>query len=449
MVRPASTAIACPGCGQKFNTILEQIIDQRVDPTAKERLIGGRINLITCPYCGYRGMVGTPLLYHDPSKQLAIVYVPMELNLEQSAREKLIGDMTNLLMRSLSEDQPKGYLLQPKTALTLQGMVDQVLEADGVTSEMIDAERRKVDLITQLSQASDAEVDSLIADNQALIDLTFFELLTAAAQAASQAEDSRASLKLLNLRSKLMETSEAGQILQQQEMALIEASEELRALGENLTREAFVDLLVNAAGNLPKITALATIGRQLLDYTIFQLLTDRIGAESDPDRAKLLTEARERLLEINAEFEQQARSMIQRATDTLRMLMISPDITSAIRNNLDRIDDMFLQVLQVNLDEAKKASNLEVSGKLKLIRDEVLKLIQESAPPEVRFINDLLAVETDDAAKMLLKSRETEVTPQLAETMKAFVEQLRGSGNEPAAARLELLHRFAVQMEKP
>jgi len=74
--------MSCPSCRQPFGAILEQILDVGIDPSAKERLLSGRINLITCPFCGYRGMVGTPLMYHDPAKKLAIVYVPMELNLD-------------------------------------------------------------------------------------------------------------------------------------------------------------------------------------------------------------------------------------------------------------------------------------------------------------------------------------------------------------------------------
>src|SRR5690242_1335165 len=135
MARPASTSITCPSCGRPFGAILEQIIDVGRDPTGKERLLSGRVNLITCPNCGYRGMVGTPLMYHDPSKSMAVIYVPLELNLDPSARQKLIGDLTNALMRSLPEEAPKGYLLQPKEALTMQGLVDVVLEADGITQD--------------------------------------------------------------------------------------------------------------------------------------------------------------------------------------------------------------------------------------------------------------------------------------------------------------------------
>ncbi len=446
MARPSTTTISCPVCGQPFSAILEQIIDVGSDPGAKERLLSGRINLITCPHCGYRGMVGTPLMYHDPAKKLAITYVPMELNLGTPEREKLVGDLTNAVMRSLPEEAPKGYLLQPQMALTLQSLVDQVLEADGITKEMLEAERHKADLINQLADANSEERERLLAENQELFDLGFLELLTAASQAASQSNDSRRALRLLNIRSHLLETTEAGQRLKAQQEAFEEVSQDLQALGEQITRQQFVDLIVDYAGNEPKLDALATIGRTLLDYTTFQELSNRIDNTDDNEQQALLTEARERLLEISALFEQQSRALLARAKDTLKILLQASDIQTAIRNNLNRIDDLFLQVLRATLEEADRAKRTEEANKLRQIRDEILQLIQASSPPEIQLINQLLSAETEDESLQLLQSHASEVNEQLLDIMGQLAEQLREGGHEPAAQRLDLLRAEAQTM---
>lgn len=445
MARPVPTSITCPVCGQPFSAILERIVDAGMDPTAKERLLSGRVNLVTCPHCGYRGMVGTPLMYHDPAKKMAIIYVPMELNLQQTDREKLIGDLTNAVIRSLPEEAPKGYLLQPGTALTLQGLIDQVLEAEGVTQDMIQAERRKVELVGKLAEADAEERERLLEENQDLLDLTFLELITAAAQAATQAGDQRRSLRLLNIRQHLMDTTEAGQTLQAQQDALDAASQQLKSLGDGLTRERFVDLIVASADDPLMVDAYATLGRQLLDYTTFQNLTSRIESAASQDEKNQLSQVRDRLLEISAEYEKQARAVIQRAADTLQMLLTAPDVSNAIRQNLDRIDDTFLQVLQVNLEEARRSGNVQVSTRLKEIRDEVLNLIQAAAPPEIQFINDLLSVESEDESLQLLRDRQSEISQNLVEVMSELADQLRMGGNEPAAQRLDLLRAEAEQ----
>jgi hypothetical protein len=188
------------------------------------------------------------------------------------------------------------------------------------------------------------------------------------------------------------------------------------------------------------------MGRSLLDYTTFQLITNRVDAAASDEEKRPLEALRDRLLQINAEYERQARVMIQRSADTLKMLLQAADIPSAIRNNLDRIDDMFLQILQVNLEEARKAGNLEVSARLKEIRDEVLKLIQASAPPEIRLINDLLSVESEEESMQMLQTRQAEVNEDLVGVMGELADQLRQGGNDPAADRLINLRMQAQKM---
>jgi hypothetical protein len=344
MARPIQQTITCPQCGQPFPAIMEQLLDVGVDPTVKDRLLSGRVNVIACPHCGYQGAVSTPIMYHDPNKKLAIIYVPMELQLPTQDRERIIGDMTNAIMKSLPEDAPKGYLLQPATALTMQGLVEQVLEAEGITREMLDAERKKIELLGQLVEAKSDEVDRLLEENFDLLDRSFLELLSYTAQSASQSGDSRASLRLLNLRQRLMETTEAGQEMLEEQQVLIEASEEIQALGEEITREQYVDLIANAAYTPKKVEALAALGRVFLDYTTFQLLTDRIEAAGSEEEVQALSDAREILLAISAEYEKQSRAVIEQAVNTLRSILQSPDIKAAIHANLNRIDQTFLTV---------------------------------------------------------------------------------------------------------
>jgi hypothetical protein len=205
-------------------------------------------------------------------------------------------------------------------------------------------------------------------------------------------------------------------------------------------------LLVQSAERPEKVDALAALGRTLLDYTTFQILTQHIDAAVNADEKSLLTAVRERLLAINAEYEQQARAMIQRAADTLQSLLMAPDIPSTIQANLNRIDDTFLQVLQVNLEEARKADNADISNRLKIIRDEVLKLIQSSAPPEIQFINELLSLESEEESIGLLHSRGSEVNEELIHVMGDLAQQLRDGGNPVAAQRLELLRDESLQL---
>jgi hypothetical protein len=121
-------------------------------------------------------------------------------------------------------------------------------------------------------------------------------------------------------------------------------------------------------------------------------------------------------------------------------------VGAAIRENYQRIDNTFMAVLQANLDEAAETGNIEASGKLREIRDEILALIQASAPPEVQLINDLLTVEDEAEALEALRQRQDEVTQDVPALMEDLAEQLREVGNEAAAARLEVLGAEAARL---
>ena len=123
---------------------LEQLFDVNQDPSAKQRFLSGRFNTIQCSNCGYQGQVAGPIMYHDPEKELLLTFVPMELGLPQPEQEKLIGRLMNEVINKLPQDKRKGYLLNPKPTFTMQGLMERVLEADGITKEMLDSQKAKV-----------------------------------------------------------------------------------------------------------------------------------------------------------------------------------------------------------------------------------------------------------------------------------------------------------------
>jgi ribosomal protein S27AE len=165
MSQVVRTSISCPRCGQAFQAIIEQIIDVGRDPQAKARFLSGRVNMVTCPNCGHTLAVGTPLLYHDPNKKLLLIYVPMELNITTEERERIIGDMTRRLTDSLPPENRKGYLLQPQQALTIPGMIDTILDADGITEDIREAQREKMQVMEMFLQVSPEQWPVMIEEH--------------------------------------------------------------------------------------------------------------------------------------------------------------------------------------------------------------------------------------------------------------------------------------------
>src|SRR5215831_17676355 len=199
MAQPAGIQISCPNCHQPFQAALEQYIDGGLDPQSKARLLSGRLNMAVCPNCHFQSMLTTPMIYHDGTKELLITFLPMELNLSQPDQQKAIG--------SLPHEQRKGYLFTPKMALTYQGLIEMILEADGVTKEMIEAQRLKMQLAQRFLQAEPAKWPDMVREYDAELDMEFFSILTATAQAAMAEGRRDAFERVIGMRDQLLQLS--------------------------------------------------------------------------------------------------------------------------------------------------------------------------------------------------------------------------------------------------
>ena len=159
---------------------VENIVDAERQPELKVSLLQGTLNAFKCPKCGNAGVLATPLLYHDGSKQLFLALTPANMNAKAADSQKMIGSMTNMLMNSLPPEKRKAYLFQPKMFLTMESMVQAILEADGITKEMIEAQKAKANLFEDLLEQvdNDEQFKQLVTKNEALIDEEFFDMLT-------------------------------------------------------------------------------------------------------------------------------------------------------------------------------------------------------------------------------------------------------------------------------
>ncbi|HIE58102.1 MAG TPA: hypothetical protein EYP88_07735, partial [Anaerolineales bacterium] len=177
------TQMNCPQCRQPIIADVQQLFDIGVNPQDKQIFLSGAFNIAQCPHCGYQGMLATPLIYHDPEKELLLTYFPPELQMSVQEQETVIGPRIKRVMDALPQEKRKGYLFNPRPMLTLQGMLETILEADGITKEMIQAQQDRINLIEQLLTAPDDDARlQIIQQNEAQFDEEFFGLFGNIAQ---------------------------------------------------------------------------------------------------------------------------------------------------------------------------------------------------------------------------------------------------------------------------
>jgi hypothetical protein len=434
------TRINCPNCRQPMMADVEQLFDAGSDPSAKSRLLSGAANQIRCPNCGYQGNLSTPVVYHDPEKELLLTFVPPELGRSRDDQERMIGALINQVVNSLPQEKRKGYLLRPQSVLTLQGMIERVLEGDGITKEMLQAQQQRLNLLQRLLTASDDARAEMIKTDEALIDADFFNMLSRLAQAAAASGDQASANKIADLQKELLASTAFGQQLQQQANEVEAAIASLRAVGNDLTREKLLDLMIEAP-NENRLSVLVSLTRPGLDYEFFRLLSERIERARGDGRARLIS-LREQLLELTQEIDKLTEARVADAQKLLDSILQAPNLDEAILKALPGLDDLFLQVLEKNLEEARTRGDLQKSAKLNRI-DEIIK--QASTPPEIAFIEQLLDAPDDAARRRLLETNPDMVTPELMDALTNIVAQVGSSSDENLTQAIKSLYKLVLR----
>jgi hypothetical protein len=444
MPKVAQTTIRCPSCGQSFPTNIQTLVDVGQEPRDKERLLTGRLNVAQCPYCGTAAPLATPLLYHDPKKELLIAYIPMELNLSQQDQERIIGE----LMRELPKESFKAYMFQPRRALTTQGLIDQILEADGVTPEMMERQRARVRLIQTMLETPEEELPALIEQHDAEIDAPFIQALTLMAQRMLQEGHPDVAEQVVFIQGKVVELSSYGKQLQEQaaaqEQLVQEVAQELQTLGEDADQSDILDMAIRYADDGDRLQALVGLIRPAFDYNFFQELTLRIG-QAPADQRETLEKMRDRILELTSLIDQQAQAALQNAARLLQVLVSSPNPDEMIAANLPLIDDTFMAVLSANIQEAERRKDINATGKLKGLYDRIVAVLRENMRPELRFVNELLATENDDNARTMIAERAKEFGTPLLDVIDSLGQMLESQGEQDMVERLAFFRRETEQ----
>jgi hypothetical protein len=435
---PAPTPIQCPFCRSQITVPLRQIVDVTEEPALKTALLSGRLNAFTCPACHNSGALATPFLYHDANKELAFVFLPMEMGVKDADQQRIIGQLTKVLMARLPEEKRKGYLLMPKQFFTLQSLLD----ADGITKEMLAAQEAKLQLLQQMLETTDNDAQqALIRQHEADIDVAFFQLLSAALAAAQSDRATQEFQQLVTLRNNLLDLTPLGQKVKVQQTAL-------EAFQAKPDRETLLNQLMQAP-DMETRQALLAFGRPLLDYPFFQALTAKIEATTaagnlaESDR---LIGLRKEILALREKLDASTKAALDQRAALLREIMVSENLDEAVRAHLDEMDEMFFNVLEANLQAAEQQKQSATLDRLQAVADAVSRSIAAAQPPEVRFVNALLSAAYPDETRKLLEANRKALSPQLLNWMHAVADDLRQDGRADAADQLAKIIEQAAEL---
>lgn len=443
-IPPQRITLDCPVCGMPIQAELYSLIDVGLQPELKGKFLRGRINAARCANCGSEGIIAAPLMYHDPAKELLLVFIPPESQMNDQEQQQMIGRMTNLIMAYLPLEQRKGYLLLPKVLLSYPSLIETVLQAEGITPEMLAAQRERMELVERLWQAmsDEARFDALITELDAQLDFEFFATLGAYIESNRQDGREDRVQALEGLRERLLEKSTYGRKLAVQ-MLTGPAGPPPLGRAELLEK-------VLAAGSEEEETWLVGAYRSTMDYLFFQMLAERIeqaGQAGLAEEEARLQGLRGRLLQAAERLDQEARAALERASDLLRDLLNAPDAEALIRERLDEFDDAFFLVLGANMQAAQSAKNEAAYQRLRELGGQVIEIAQEKLPPPVRLVQRLLNAPDDEAVRALLRENDALVNADLVALLRELASESEGEGETEIAARLGALADMAQRWQ--
>lgn len=433
----SKTSVPCPNCRQPVLLDLTRLFDLNSDPQAKEALLSGSANFIQCPNCRYQGVYPTPIVYHDPENELLLTYFPPELNTPITEQEKTIGPLIKKVMDDLPPEKRKGYLFRPQTMLTRQRLLETILEADGITPEMMKAQQEKLLLLQQLVNLSPESLPEQIAQYDEKIDEELFVLLSRLAQASAAAGDQESVHALSNLQQALLQHSTIGKA------AALEASETQAAMKElqelsktGITRENLLELLIKNAESEIRLTTIASMARGGLDYTFFQTLTDKIDNANGEEKTKLTT-LREKLLTVVEAVDNAIQEQIKESKNLLQEILTAEDIEKATEEALPKINQAFTEVINTEAAKAQEANDTEKLTKLATIVS-VLRSASSSGAV-LQVIEEMLQLDSSEDRQKVLEAASDAINDEFSQTLSSLINQVESQGEQA-----ELLEKLKV-----
>jgi hypothetical protein len=430
--------ITCPNCSTPYTAEVHQIVDVGRQPELKQMLLSGQLNVAVCPNCGAGGQLSSVVLYHDPDHELFMVYVPQEMQLDQMQQEQYIGRLTREVLDNTPMEQRRAYMLQPTMVLTMQGFIENVLETEGITKEMIERQRKQAELLETLAKADSDVADYLIKERINEIDETFFLMLKSFIERAVQMDDNEQVLPLVNLQAKLMTATVVGQRIEKRQIALHALNQDAKA-ADGLTTLILLKHVLKNQEDRETVLAIAQAGASAMTYEFFTGLTAEIEKQEMAGQAAAvarLTLLRDDLLKMQEEMQKASQQVMQQAQQDLEMILASADLQQTVQANMNKFDDALMYVLTAEISRAEQNNEPERLERLNQVRELIINQVEGQTPPEIQLLTKLTYAETDEEMEQLLDQNQDLLSDDLLKVVDLLQDQVKESGQEQLVDRL-------------
>ncbi len=439
---PSGVQVQCPSCGTPFTAPVFSIVDLGANPELRQPLLGGQINVAACPQCGAGACSSAPLMVHDPANEFLGVLIPSQARLKEVQAQKVIGEMSQALMRRLPNEARRGYMLQAKQYFDWEKFLEKFWEFEGVSPEELHRQRDQSELIGSLMRIANDEtaMRMVVERKKHLVDDAFFALLGQVIQMVGAQGQPEAVTALRNLRQHLLDTTDAGSKVKVMEEKLRAAMARIKP---DMGRDALIDLLLEywSQGEEGEriVATLLSVTRGLADYQFLMTLSGRIDQTKDEEARADMMELRDLIVEASQQQSRDQQAMMQQAQSVLQEVLQSANPEEALRQHTDVIDELFLSLLAANIQQAQEKGATFAVKRLQAIYNASMKILSENMPPDARLLNQLLMSEDEAEIRTLLKENRDMLDGEFVAALRDLEERFRAEGNADLSNRIKRL----------
>jgi hypothetical protein len=319
--------------------------------------------------------------------------------------------------------------------MSLPSLIDAILEADGIPREVLEQQRKRVELISELASAlaDEQQFASMVEQHKESLTPELFATIDAFIQTGVQEGQDESIQVLQMLKSRLREhvgdSVEAP--AQATESDIQQAVGQLAAASDEELDEMIAEL------------------RPAIDYSFFEAWTARIEElkqQGNTAEVERLTARRAYILERVEQMDKEAQELFEASANILRDVLAADDPEAVLRENSERLDDAFMLVLSANAASAQRAGQDDLAARLEEISRMAIEIVQESLTPEERLINQMLMEPNAEASSAMLRSNSAQVTPEFVKRLNEMADQQDKEGVKAVAERLRRLAREASSL---
>jgi hypothetical protein len=126
--------------------------------------------------------------------------------------------------------------------------------------------------------------------------------------------------------------------------------------------------------------------------------------------------------------------------------MNAPDLDKALAGALPYIDELFLGILEANLQAARERNDTATLQRLEEIDRKLRDAVQRSMPAGLRLAQKVLDIDDEAQALALLEVEKAAIDDQLVSALLGAAQKLEDAGQAEDAQRVRRLYRTALRL---